>query len=113
MFFFNPPGVGLITNKDVEYFIKIGSGWYDVSEKELISRGKTSNGTVGYLVIDVNGEKKPNRYGRDTFRYFISRDGLLQPDYYDADFESVRTECKTIGDACSEYLRQNNYKMDY
>lgn len=48
------------------------------------STGKTGNmsQTCGDILIDINGLKKPNRYGRDTFFFFITngKGPLIYPD---------------------------------
>ena len=31
----------------------------------------------GYFTVDVNGYKPPNRIGRDTFRWFVTRQGII------------------------------------
>ena len=51
----------------------------------------------------------------NCFRYFISKDGYLFPDYQDMNLSlaEIKAACLRAGDGCSEYLRQNNYKMDY
>lgn len=33
----------------------------------------------GELLVDVNGMKKPNMYGRDLFRFYINKNGFLYP----------------------------------
>ena len=35
----------------------------------------------GFLFIDINGAKKPNKYGRDIFYFEVGQDGLLFPSY--------------------------------
>jgi hypothetical protein len=34
---------------------------------------------IGYILIDVNGNKGPNVYGRDIFYFGISDEGVLYP----------------------------------
>lgn len=50
-----------------------------------------------YIIIDVNGEKGPNMYGRDVFSFY--------EDGYNKEFRA--------NDNCSERLLENNFTMDY
>ena len=50
-----------------------------------------------YIIIDVNGEKGPNTYGRDVFSFYKSG--------YNKEFRA--------NDNCSERLLENNFTMDY
>lgn len=50
-----------------------------------------------YIIIDVNGEKGPNMYGRDVFSFYESG--------YNQEFRTV--------DDCSKRLLENNFTMDY
>ncbi len=50
-----------------------------------------------YIIIDVNGEKGPNTYGRDVFSFYESG--------YNKEFRA--------NDNCSERLLENNFTMDY
>lgn len=36
--------------------------------------------SVGYLDIDINGDKGPNRWGRDFFEFQVSEDGTIYPE---------------------------------
>ena len=51
----------------------------DLSEDLAKENGIAVVGTVGLLKIDVNGEAKPNREGRDIFQFCIGKDGNLYP----------------------------------
>lgn len=50
-----------------------------------------------YIIIDVNGEKGPNMYGRDVFSFYEAG--------YNKEFRA--------NDNCSERLLENNFTMDY
>lgn len=112
-------GTSFLTKKNVEYAIST-TGYrtdYEIDEKELIASGEAVNQSVAAtLLIDVNGEKSPNVLGRDSFMYFISHEGVIFPYYHESSwtFEEVKKSCvENGGVGCSEYLRRNNYKMDY
>jgi len=78
------------------------------------------------VYIDINGSKKPNMWGRDSFRYVLGTDGHLYP-YGGKDWaiyngaatyspSNTKTACvvnKNDGQRCSAYLAENGYNMDY
>lgn len=39
----------------------------------------SGGGVCGEITVDVNGHKKPNRYGRDIFEFSITKKGTLYP----------------------------------
>lgn len=51
----------------------------DLSEDDAKENGIAVVGTVGLLKVDVNGEAKPNKEGRDIFQFCIGKDGNLYP----------------------------------
>lgn len=108
--------LGFLTKKNVEYQFGFAS-WSipNVDEKEIIASGKLDSDFVGSVNIDINGKKPPNRMGRDEFLYNLSNDGILTPSYHfpDLAYEDLKSLCLEPGIGCSEYLRRNNYKMDY
>lgn len=53
----------------------------------------SSNGSFGYVFIDVNGQKEPNILGRDAFYLAVFKDGVL-------DTKKATIECRTNG-TCS------------
>ena len=116
------------TNKGVEYAIYIDVDADLVKkESELIAGGYTYRNKAADVCIDVNGKEKPNTFGRDFFCYELSVDGDLHAlgGYEYAKFNytgtgqptiaNAKTKCVTDKDGvyCAEYLKQNNYKMDY
>ena len=61
----------------------------------------------GCIEIDINGEKKPNTWGRDTFAFSVSNNGHLIP----RDYENCNlTE---NGYSCAAHIIKNGWKMDY
>ena len=108
----------------------------DKSAKETTIRkaGGSLVRAVGEIVIDVNGEIKPNRAGRDMFKYMISANGTLYPiggrDYALFSSEGANTtnmwsnssadaltKCKTgnLGDGfgCTARVAEEGYKINY
>ena len=62
----------------------------------LVLRSKGGELLIRYAVfcIDINGYKKPNRFGRDIFKFYLGQDGVLYPvGGYDATlYELGKTE---------------------
>jgi len=96
------------------------------------------NGQAGYFYVDVNGLKRPNKMGRDIFRFYLGDNGIAYPvgsvavaDYIhntgDGNCENSIEECywktanekyncKTdgisIGDGCAARILEKG-KMNY
>ncbi len=47
--------------------------------KEGIALGSKKDDPIGDIMIDVNGKKEPNQWGRDVFWFDINNDGRLIP----------------------------------
>ena len=69
---------------------------------------------VGYFHIDVNGNSKPNIWGRDVFLTLINHKGkmITYSEWRNSDFANINS-CKTLGHCCYDLLIKNNWKMDY
>lgn len=81
---------------------------------------------VGWLFIDINGPKGPNVYGRDNFAFYISENGKLYG-YGSKDAHlfgssgnisgyAIGKNCtdkNEYGHACTGYIIENGWKMDY
>ena len=66
---------------------------------------------AGYFVIDINGIKTPNRFGRDIFTFMIGNDGILHPyGGIDSAIFSSCTMMHTSDFEKSEYYWKNNIK---
>ena len=72
------------------------------------------------LYIDVNGEKKPNQYGRDWFYFNISENGKLVPVGNNGKWEKEKDNNKYVncdnnsyGYGCAARIIENGWKMDY
>ena len=114
--------IKLKTKKGVEYMITLRN---DASQDEntASANGITYVERAALVNIDVNGANNPNMIGRDLFFYELGNDGTLYPKgskdynfYHDngAAADNFANGCTGNNDSnCSEYLRQNGYKMDY
>ncbi len=74
--------------------------------------------TCGSVIIDVNGLKKPNRFGRDTFIFIVTnaKGPLLYP-YGGSDFSpNWRTLCLPntgYADSCAGRIVEEGWQMTY
>lgn len=74
----------------------------------------------GTMVIDVNGQKKPNLKGQDVFYLYFSNTGIFpvgtEGDYISFEKNCLRTETANVGfvgvDGCSGWVIYNE-NMDY
>lgn len=77
-----------------------------------------------YIVIDINGLQKPNRYGRDTFYFYITngRGALLYPlgGMYDSSYgwwnSSSPPKCSSgnpDGMSCAARIMEESWRMNY
>lgn len=120
----------VLTGKnDISYLIYIpnpmGNTFKFAKESEVLNAGGSLYKSVVDLYIDVNGNKKPNIFGRDIFTFKVGIDGVLYPiggkDYSiwqegddTAHWTKLCTDTnKGIGTACTGRLIENGYKMDY
>ena len=99
----------------------------NLTEADAISKGVSITSVAYELMIDVNGDKKPNTIGRDVFGFAVGNDGVLYPwggRDYDAysktgywNGDTGICSCKDIttvsGWGCTARLIGNYYKVDY
>ena len=76
----------------------------------------------GYFYIDVNGNDKPNIYGRDFFYFHMSPVGRAIGktevwDHGNPSLATLKSWCfssdPNLYPMCYDYLYKNNWKMDY
>ena len=87
---------------------------------------------VGTIMIDINGDKNPNKYGRDAFGFLLSFNGVLYPagserwaGYYGDTYnwKNNTSYCGTPGSSvipvgahgwgCAARIIENGWVMDY
>lgn len=112
-------------HKGAIFSVKLNTSTDRKKESEMMAKGCTITSIAADIYIDVNGESKPNIWGRDTFRYVLDGDGHLYPyggkdwslfnDKTDYKSTTPKTQCvdNKNGDYCAAYLANNGYKMDY
>lgn len=86
-------------------------GIYMFSNYENYGDSDMLNSVIGYVYFDVNGDKKPNTLGKDTFTFWITKNGILPLGTADDnayDFSS----CYTTGHGCAAWVVTKG-NMDY
>lgn len=86
---------------------------FDGYGADATAHGVTRNTMTSYMLIiaDMNGPKKPNRLGRDTFLFVLTQDGIVPGG---ADMTPTTSDCKTggVGFHCAAKVIQEN-DMNY
>ena len=86
------------------------------------------NYNCAFVIIDVNGTKAPNQWGRDAFYFILGENGILFPVYGDQwsladngttnetwrrkDYCNGRSSTSS-GLGCAARIMENNWNMDY
>lgn len=71
--------------------------------------GYCNNNQCAYIIIDTNGHRGPNTFGKDTFEWTLLKSGKVIP-FRGGGY--ISADCHTFGTGCSEHvLRYGN--MDY
>ncbi len=97
----------IVPKKDFYYFDMLYNNQDDliVGIKDIID--KTPDKPVFLMMIDTNGSKKPNTWGRDIFGLNIYSDGNINPIGYGWDVDKLRKDCSKNGSglSCSQFYR--------
>ena len=95
----------------------IALGFYSAGNRCLAYDQVLQYSECGTVIVDLNGQKQPNRFGVDTFEFVITAEKGIQPKYGD-DTLTYGAKCKyndksgNNGRTCTWYaLRYNS--MDY
>jgi len=76
--------------------------------------GKDLNAWMGSILIDVNGDKEPNTWGRDVFKFDVFNNGTIIPFGRQNQFTSEKcTSSDSRGDFCAIRIIDNGWVMDY
>jgi len=78
-------------------------GYYSTT----ITSSKLKNACAGVL-IDVNGNSMPNRFGRDVFFFTLSENGYLFPDY-GSDYAKAYNDIEDFSTSAFYWQKQNGY----
>lgn len=134
-----PSHYRIYTNDGMLYYFDIYKNGIaqEAPEEDIIKAGGMMTKIYGLVQIDINGNEKPNVWGKDLFGYYIAQDGHLYP-YYGKDraiynagenwkdndlyWRNKKILCggkdinKSIfvsGEGCSARIMENNWKYDY
>jgi prepilin-type N-terminal cleavage/methylation domain-containing protein len=86
-----------------------------------LGSGNLSNGCGAYLIVDTNGEKGPNKFGRDVFRLYLLKSGEVVPvgmkndtryGYWQTDDNGCYIENST-GEGCAARIMEEGWEMNY
>lgn len=97
----------LISKKEPLYFDSL----YNTEDGLIVgiknATEKGQNLPVFLMMIDTNGYKKPNTWGKDIFGLNIYRDGNVNAIGYGWDIEKLRKDCSISGSglSCSYFYR--------
>lgn len=96
-----------VTNKDYYYFdtfYKSPNGLI-VGVKDIIDEGIDVPAFM--MLVDVNGRKRPNVWGRDIYGVNIFKDGKIKALGYDKELDELRKDCSETGSGvtCSHFYR--------
>ena len=122
----------LVTTKGIVYHIRpISSENQNRTDFQAISSGVNITRIAAWVFIDVNGNERPNRTGRDIFGFILGNDGIMYPlggrdvafqvDNNAANIWSTDASSYTCTDTvkdnfalgCTARLIDNNYRIDY
>ena len=66
------------------------------------------------VIVDINGIKSPNVFGKDLFRFWIDfKDGIVRADGYNKSTSEINSSCNTSGIACAAKIMQDGWKITY
>lgn len=98
---------GQMVNKGNQFYFEKFTTTKDgllLSLKENQRDNVVDNSPLYFMFVDINGEEKPNRIGRDIFIINIYRDSI-KPLGKNKKHARLRINCSTLGNGlyCSEY----------
>jgi type II secretory pathway pseudopilin PulG len=90
--------------------ITISVAEYGASCTTSRGTGPLESSVCGYMIVDVNGTKGPNTFGRDEYMFWITKTGLYP---FGIDYATSFTNCTTAyGDGCAAKVLKEG-KMNY
>ena len=78
----------------------------------IIASGGSPVVKTDRITVDINGSAKPNKLGRDVFRFVrVPKKGVL-PLFYDAEEDVVNAECSGAGgSSCAAKIMRDGWKI--
>ncbi len=97
----------VVNRRDDYYFSNIyySSNGLIVGVKDI--KNITDNSPAFMMLIDVNGYKRPNIWGKDIYGLYIFTDGKIKAIGYNKSIEDLRQDCNSggTGVSCSYFYR--------
>lgn len=101
-----------------------------LSDAEIAAAGGKMTKHCGMIDLDINGEREPNQWGRDGYRFIITQSGVVVPWWgkdnliwngkVDSEWRKnyINTNCNpksqtSKGFTCAARIIENGWKMDY
>ena len=95
--------------------IRLGSLDCTDSNKEASDTDSPISKSCGYVIVDIDGTKGANTFGKDMFYFYITADGIYpfgtKYDIYGKDNNALKENCFAVG-GCSGWIIENG-NMDY
>lgn len=67
----------------------------------------------GQIIVDINGFKKPNQWGRDVFAFIVAKDRIIPRGWPEgAGVQSFQQHCLNVGHSCAGWAIINE-NLDY
>ncbi len=82
-----------------------GTSYSNYGDTESLSQ------VIGLTTVDINGDKGPNVFGKDTFSFYITKYGIFPYGTPD-DLSNPLSSCKTTGHGCAAWVIAKG-NMDY
>lgn len=82
---------------------------------EVYGESTPLQNVCGEIIVDLNGENKPNIFGKDTFLFYITANGIVPSGLEDDKKNPFPDECSLInsqGYGCTAWVLMNQ-NMDY
>lgn len=117
------PTVDSLAGSNIILNEKTGAYWGTKSVTEANTIYNSKDPVVGYIYIDVNGEKSPNIYGRDIFLYGLTDACAMIPagsermKQINSNIPTDNSACNgtsiTNGLSCTSRVAREGYKINY
>ena len=134
-----PAHYRIYTNDGMLYYFDLYKNGIEkeADAEEIKSAGGRMTKIYGLVQIDINGDEKPNVWGKDLFGYYIAQDGRLYP-YYGKDRaiynagsswrkndlywrnrkilcggKNINYSLFVSGEGCAARIMENGWKFDY
>lgn len=103
--------IGTIYDNGRIFFTTIDGASYAIS----IMYWKDGEAVYGYsqsVIVDINGIKPPNTYGKDVFKFDINFEkGVVKPICSNDETDDINQNCKNSGSCCAAKIIRDGWKI--